>query len=203
MNWVLFRIVFELQLAGWMFILYVRGQLFCHFDANRRRHAVNNSLQHFTFRLPNFDIVVKLSIFAVLTINTLRLQSFSISVVLLGHWRGSRSCLHSAVLLNYYRRRCRLITDGDICFQTSASCILVDAVGSHHAGLSSGSGASTSFAIYRDLVWCVLCLQHLQKPQLLMSVRSLSALPTTQDFFRFSYYQQKVLRPMTRFRGNG
>ena len=135
-----------------MFILYVRGQLFCHFDANRRRHAVNNSLQHFTFRLPNFDIVVKLSIFAVLYINTLRLQSFSISVVLLGHWRGSRSCLHSAVLLNYYRRRCRLITDGDICFQTSASCILVDAVGSHHAGLSSGSGASTSFAIYRDLV---------------------------------------------------
>jgi len=171
-----------------MFILYVRGQLFCHFDANRRRHAVNNSLQHFTFRLPNFDIVVKLSIFAVLYINTLRLQSFSISVVLLGHWRGSRSCLHSAVLLNYHRRRCRLITDGDICFQTSASCILVDAVGSHHAGLSSGSGASTSFAIYRDLVWCVLCLQHLHKPQLLMSVRSLSALPTTQDFFRFSYY---------------
>ena len=54
MNWVLFRIVFELQLAGWMCILYVRGQLFCHFDANRRRHAVNNSLQHFTFRLPNF-----------------------------------------------------------------------------------------------------------------------------------------------------
>ena len=142
-------------------------------------------------------------IFAVLYINTLRLQSFSISIVLLGHWCGSRSCLHSAVLLNYYRRRCSLITDGDTCFHTSASCILVDAVGSHHAGLSSGSGASTSFAIYRDLVWCVLCLQHLQKPQLLMSVRSLLALPTTQDFIRFSYYQQKVLRPMTRFRGNG
>jgi len=138
-----------------LFCMFVaRGQLFCHFDANRRRHAVNNSLQHFTFRLPNFDIVVKLSIFAVLYINrpTLRLQSFSISIVLLGHWCGSRSCLHSAVLLNYYRRRCSLITDGDTCFHTSASCILVDAVGSHHAGLSSGSGASTSFAIYRDLV---------------------------------------------------